>query len=43
MSRRKLDPPTLRHILTEIKVDTELVDEILARFLEEDETHLDIL
>ena len=41
MTKKKLDHPGLRHILNEIKVDIELIDEILARFLDENETHLE--
>jgi len=41
MTKKKLDHPGLRHILNEIKVDIELIDEILARFLDDNETHLE--
>ena len=41
MKKDKLDAPTLRHILNENKIDIEYVDEIIARFLDDEKKFLE--
>ena len=41
MSKKKIDAPTLRHLLSELKIAMDQVDEILVRFLDEKETSLE--
>lgn len=41
MAKKKLDAPILRHLLTEIKIDIDQVDEIIVRFLDVNDTSLE--
>ena len=41
MNKNKFDAPTLRHILNENKIDSEYVDEIIARFLDDEKKVLE--
>lgn len=41
MPKKRVDPPTLRHLLSEIKIEMEQVDEIIVRFTDDQESSLE--